>query len=709
MRRTAPRHPTPVPARERRRVIALFLAFAGFYLLFASGHFYATDEETIYTLTERMVDQHTLTLPSDAWGLATTSGRDGRQYAVTGPGQSLLAIPFFLFGTLTAPLLPIEARGYATRFAVALFNPIVTAATVALLYALLRRLGQRGAIALSVAAIYGLATTAWPHGRTFFAEPLTALLLLAAWYCFRRGTEEPAGRGWLVAGGAALIAALSVKPHAALALPFMGLYLLVRATNLGRVAGVWQWRWRRGLVLTSYAGLGGMLIMMPLGLYNWALFGSPWQTGYGGQSAGSLFVTPLATGLYGLTIATGKGLIWYSPPFLLAIAGWWPFWRRYRAEGLLCLGLVTAHFLFYAQVFAWHGDGSWGPRYLMVCLPFAIVPLAGLLDSMQPRAWGRILVGGVVVWGIAVQLLGVSVNFDWYILRSNEQERHFLPAASPLVAHAQYLGERISLWRGRLFPAANSAVLVRGFAAAEPAANRPNERPGIFPRWTTGAGVVAIHPATHDPLTVKLTFFDHRPTALRTTRPVVLVDGVPVADGALASEDLTGNGEGWIDQFTVPGSAWDSGQVTITLQSATWNPHALGLGERDELLGVFVHNIEVWQAGQSLTIHEALPLDPMPQTPRQRFWWYNDDRGYWETRQHLVDHWGWYLAVAGFPRASAIAWAVVYGGISTIFLVAGLVLGRSTLPGAPARSVAPPRRRRRRNTQRARYKPRSPQ
>ena len=76
-----------------------------------------------------------------------------------------------------------------TRFCVSLFGAFVTAATVALLYALARQLGYRGGAALGLAAIYGLATTAWPHGRTFLAEPLTAFLLGVA---VGRGAEASA-------------------------------------------------------------------------------------------------------------------------------------------------------------------------------------------------------------------------------------------------------------------------------------------------------------------------------------------------------------------------------------------------------------------------------------------------------------------------------------------------------------------------------------
>ena len=206
--------------------------------------------------------------------------------------------------------------------------------------------------------------------------------------------------------------------------------------------------------------------------------------------------------------------------------------------------------------------------------------------------------------------------------------------------------------------------------------------------------MIDIHPATREPLTVKLTFFDHRPAAQRIDRPTILVDGVALPDPAVTREDLTGTGEGWIYQFSVPSAAISNAGARVTLESAIWNPSAQGQGERDETLGVFVHNVEVWQGPRSLAVSEALPLDPMPHTPRQRFWWYNDDREYWETRHHLVDLWGWYLVVAGFSRGQALAWGILYAAGAGALLLLGLLLGRGSLPARPRRATRGKQRRR---------------
>src|SRR5687767_3590212 len=67
--RPHPRHKTSAPHASRLTPYALFLAFLGFYLLTASGHLYAVDEETLYVQTESIVERGTIAVPRGAWGM----------------------------------------------------------------------------------------------------------------------------------------------------------------------------------------------------------------------------------------------------------------------------------------------------------------------------------------------------------------------------------------------------------------------------------------------------------------------------------------------------------------------------------------------------------------------------------------------------------------------------------------------------------------
>lgn len=673
----------PAAHASRRMTVALFLAFLGFYLLATSGHFYATDEETFFRTTESIVERHTLALPEGAWGLAGSTGVDGKLYPGTSPGQSLAAIPLYLVGKLLAPLFPANQSGYILRFCAGLLGIVVTALTIALLHRLARRLGYRERSALALAVLYGLATTAWPHGRTFYAEPLTALCFLIAFYAIQRGTALDSPR-WLLFAGMAAIAGTGVKPQAALALPGLGLYLVF--ASLGPVT--------RGDLPTAVRRLarqgalwfgGGVLAALPLFLYNTVLFGGPLTTGYG-DVPGALFTTPFLTGLYGLTVSSGKGLLWYSPPILLAVLGGWAFFRRQRAAMIGCLAIIAVHLAFYSRLDFWHGDAIWGPRYLMPMLPFALLPLLGFLEpaskpaiasrptARRSRTMRLATTLIVAILGIGVQLPGLFLNFDYYFGPGvTDHERYFEPAHSPIVWHTQTLVSRVNEWRDYAFPPADTATLTSGFAERE-----SDKHSTVFPRWTTGAGAITIHPAGAAPLTVKLTLFDHRPAALRD-RPAILVGGTALPDDAIERASITADGTGQTLQFTVPAEAVHGGEAIVTIRSATWNPAASGQGDRNEDLGLFVHNVEIWRAGTPLAVRDIpakLRIDPMLDTPRQRFWWFNNDH----ERHHLIDWWAWYAAVAGFGPQTTARWIGGYATFASALLLTGLILGWRTLP-----------------------------
>ena len=132
--------------------LVLFIVFTGFYLLTTSGHLYAVDEETLYRMTESLVERQTLALPPNAWGLVTERAAvNGQTVRTVRAGPGLRGdTRFYLLGRAVAPFFPPDARLYMPallrrRCSAAL----VTAATVALLYRLARALGYGDRVALA--------------------------------------------------------------------------------------------------------------------------------------------------------------------------------------------------------------------------------------------------------------------------------------------------------------------------------------------------------------------------------------------------------------------------------------------------------------------------------------------------------------------------------------------------------------------------------
>jgi hypothetical protein len=603
-----------------------------------------------------------------------THSADGQRYSRYGPGQSVAIFPFLVLGQVVAATAPPFAEGLVVRLFALLLPAFVTAATAVVLYAWVRALDYGPRIGLLVGLLFGLTTMAWPYSRTLFAEPTATLLLVLCAYSIRRESA----RWWLVAGAAAG-AALAVKTQVVLALPLLAVYALLVS-----------WRGTAGSSLRAAAAragfglLGAVLPLALLLLYNWRVFGMPLATGYG--NVGGELNTPWQTGLHGLLTSPGKGLFVFSPVLLAGIGGMGFRLRQQWRESLLALALLLAHLAFYSRLDYWHGDGSWGPRYLVYVVPFLCVPLAGLLATIA--AWrsrlAAALVGALAALSFAIQLLPVLVNFGTYLQLSDQYARHFVPTQSPIVGHTQLWLERLDEWWLRAFPPTGEGVVVlrEGFSYSE------GDRTAgeLLPRWTYADAQMDIYYRTRqEPVEVRMVVGDHRPWPLERAEFELLLNGEPLTN--VQRSDLTGENVLWELYFQVePGDVTAREGFTMTLRSDTWNPtRDTEDNPRNEDLGLLLQSLEVRQGEQLLELREALPI-PSPTADRRALWlWYYDT-----PYHHLFDTWWWYVQAAGIPVTSML---VLFGMIGLPALAALLtgavgVIAALRTPTASAESPA---------------------
>src|SRR5687768_16816913 len=219
--------------------LRLMLLVLGAYLLTMSGHTYSTDEETMLESSWSLVGNGRWDIhPSGSW--VHTQGVDGRHYSVFGPGQQFAAVPWVVGGLLVGSLFPQEQSGFPLRLVLGTYNALVTAGLCALLAAVGMALGYSEKASLFLGGTLAFATFLWPHSRTFFAEPMVALLFLASFYLLLRGShrarefisraQRPAISP-LFLSGALFSLSLLFKVQYAVALPAFFLYLYLKSRN----------------------------------------------------------------------------------------------------------------------------------------------------------------------------------------------------------------------------------------------------------------------------------------------------------------------------------------------------------------------------------------------------------------------------------------------------------------------------------------------
>jgi 4-amino-4-deoxy-L-arabinose transferase-like glycosyltransferase len=402
------------PVRRHSGGIYLALALLALYLLSTGGDLFISDGEVILKTTAALAFEGRIALVPDPGLPQIVPGRDGRFFSKYGLGQPLAAVPFFRAGLVFARLGADAAAGdKIMRLTLIGFNALAGAASALALYLAARQLADERA-ALMVAALYGLATPAWPYAKIFFSEPLLTLCLLVALFAALRASASAGEEGgqralaWaLLCGLAAGYAALT-KPLAGVALPAFALYLGFAALRRGRHAPASR-RSRFGafgVQLSAFAAGAAPLVALTL-FHNYHRFGSIADNGYGAER----FSTPFFIGLYGLLFSGGRGALWYAPPLVLGLVALPTLWRQSRALTLLVAALALPPLLISASWWAWHGGWGWGPRLIAPYIPLVLLAAAPLLG--QGRGWA--LAWATLLLGILVQLPGVVVNFNQYM------------------------------------------------------------------------------------------------------------------------------------------------------------------------------------------------------------------------------------------------------------------------------------------------------
>jgi hypothetical protein len=400
---------------EQRRLSAvialcLFVFLCGAYLISYSGVPYVGDEFGLAASVEGLVK----------WGEATLSQMTWFGYGpgIFEPGQVVLAAPIYWL----AWHVPFVGNVQALY----MFNVFATALTAVVLFLYVRRLGYSPGVSVATTLLYGLGTNAWVYSKTFFREPLSALLLMVAAYCLlglrpvrlvKRSVRF--GLGMALLAAVTIGAAVATKESNLVAVPIFGLYFIYYVLlGVKMSASVF----RRFLPITAIAVGALALSLVALAYYNWATLG---VVTFGLRNVlakipSALVVdrTVLET-LAAMPLNPGKGLFTHAPILLAGLAA--PFLvgrRQGLAEMLFPLAFTASLMWLYAHAWPWiwWGGLTWGARYLVPALPFLAVTLAPVIQRLvaarRRTLW--LAFGLLCLVSVLVQTGGIFVRLDAY-------------------------------------------------------------------------------------------------------------------------------------------------------------------------------------------------------------------------------------------------------------------------------------------------------
>ncbi len=404
-----PSHATSSSARHRGTgltALGLVLVIGAVYALTGSGRVDMIDGQFRFEVARNLLETGSPSLEDPALLPFGVPSADGQIYSRYGIGGSLTALPAMWLASWQE-----DPIGELARFAFSFSSALCAALCCGLLYVFYRQLGVAARAAVGWTLACAFATLLWPGAVTSFTNAQTApFLLLALLLAHRAAVRESTGLALAAGVSAGLL--LLFEEYFLVLMPALGLALLRGGPEGGSV-----WRWlkeqlhpatlrqprsaaRRYVAFAAGAALGLGLFLA----FNAWRFGSPFSSGKSANlpSDHPFLGNPLA-GFLGLLVSPGKGILWYSPPVLLAVAGLRHLWRRQASLVLAMSGATAALVLLLSPLAFYGGDWCWGPRYLL-----PLVPVWALAFPFVP--WRRAAVATVLGVGVLVQVLGISVD-----------------------------------------------------------------------------------------------------------------------------------------------------------------------------------------------------------------------------------------------------------------------------------------------------------
>ena len=394
MRDTDRAGPTPRwrdSVRARTPVVALgiFLLVTAVYALAGPGRIDIIDGQYRFEVARNLMEHGSLRV-DDPFLAGSVPGIAGGAYSPYGVSGSIVSLPLLMLADVAGPA-PIDRQQFFFSFTSAVFG----AATASVLFLFYSTLGVAPRAALLWTMVAAFATLAFPASTSVFDQAQHALFVITACYLAHLSARRDS-IALAAAGGAALAVLVNFQETYALLFPAIGL-----ATLGPQGASAGQRRsFERYLVFMFVGGLG---LLVWAGLNDFR-FGGLFTSGKGGNHPFP-FDNPVI-GLSGLLVSPGKSLFLYSPVTVLGLLGLKRLVRDEPRLGQAVAAACCVHLALISTLSFYGGDWCWGPRYFVAILP--LVALGTPFVTFDRRS--GLAAGALVVLGLAVQLLGISLD-----------------------------------------------------------------------------------------------------------------------------------------------------------------------------------------------------------------------------------------------------------------------------------------------------------
>ncbi len=361
-----------------------------------------TDAYQTYMTAESMVVDHDLNIANQKHDWPSqysspqffgTDGINGGKFCRQDLGLALYLVPFYSIGRLAAFPFQEPMKSYLTMFLSTLWAmPLASILSILLLYTTVKRLTNAG-LAFTSVVLFWFASPFSVYARESMSESLLGLLVTLYFYA-NYGKPRSIRSNWLS------WIALGLLPLVKFAYLLLSVALWIADSVTDRKQGIVE---NRRIFISALP----MIVSVAVDLgFNWFRFHQlkpAYSISENPVAYYTLSLSGFMRGIIGLWMSPTKSILLYAPAALIGLFGLYRLpssFSEVRLRAILVIGLLT---LIHAPLIFWHGDGAWGPRYLMPALPALIICGMIWLDQYKSVPAARKICMAAAILGIAVQ------------------------------------------------------------------------------------------------------------------------------------------------------------------------------------------------------------------------------------------------------------------------------------------------------------------
>ena len=398
--------------RETRIGILIFALFILAYFFSARGNVEITDTCPSIQTAKAIVNNHSLSIEKCLPGHCLKSENSGRYYSRNGLGLAFLFIPYVVAGKLIAISTGLP-QDSLIDFLISFYNIFFGAGACVIMFYISKFFKNSNRDSLLMALLLGFTTFCWRYSVWDFSEATQMFFLILSIYLILKNTPKS-----LIQGGFSFCCLLLLKTLYIACLPVFILYIFVKNKETSR---------------NTLKPTGIFLLIVLLGfcfilLLNYARFGRIFEFGYG-LEADKFYLSGIIQHTGKLLYWLDKGIFIYNPLFILSILGYYKLFKLAPQEAVFLFSIILINFFLTSMWYGWHGNWSWGPRYLVPTAPLWLIPVFVFLHK---KGIMRVILISLILISTLIQLLSIfSGNLEYLtIANANSQEgmRKGMPA-----------------------------------------------------------------------------------------------------------------------------------------------------------------------------------------------------------------------------------------------------------------------------------------